>query len=178
MLPPADLNNDSNKLLQHVYGTFDNEANRQHHHIIERAIFTPKNKDVDAINNHTVLSFPGGEKVYLSADKVAQDEHADNYPMELLNSLNPPGFAPHQLRLKLGIPVILLGNINPGAWPTGHAWSSCTSAPASSRPRSSQEAMSALWSACRASTWTRTRRPGACPSYCAEDNTQSTRPSH
>ena len=27
--------------------------------------------------------------------------------------MNLPGFAPHQLRLKVGIPVILLRNINP-----------------------------------------------------------------
>jgi ATP-dependent DNA helicase PIF1 len=65
------------------------------------------------MNDHAVQSFPGEEKVYFSADRLAQDENEGAYPMELLNSMNPPGFAPHQLRLKVGIPVILLRNINP-----------------------------------------------------------------
>jgi len=39
--------------------------------------------------------------------------HAREFPAEFLHSCNPPGFAPHQLRLKVGIPIILLRNISP-----------------------------------------------------------------
>jgi ATP-dependent DNA helicase PIF1 len=31
----------------------------------------------------------------------------------LTHTINPPGFAPHELRLKLGIPIILLRNVSP-----------------------------------------------------------------
>jgi len=78
-----------------------------------RAILTPKNKDGDALNDHAVQYFPGEEKVYLSADRLAQDENECVYPTDLLNSMNPAGFAPHQLRMKVGIPIILLRNVNP-----------------------------------------------------------------
>ncbi|KAM3568711.1 hypothetical protein VYU27_009172 [Nannochloropsis oceanica] len=45
--------------------------------------------------------------------RLEQDENEGAYPTELLNSKNPPGFALHQLRLKVGIPVILLRNADP-----------------------------------------------------------------
>ena len=41
-----------------------------------------------------------------------QDE-AVNYPTEFLNSLDLPGMPSHNLTLKLGVPIILLRNINP-----------------------------------------------------------------
>ena len=55
--------------------------------------------------------FPGEEHIILSADH-ASDADDFLYPREFLNTLNPSGFPPHELRLKVGCPIILLRNLD------------------------------------------------------------------
>ncbi|XP_016196205.1 uncharacterized protein LOC107637287 [Arachis ipaensis] len=60
---------------------------------------------------------PGGEKLYLSSDSICMDEgnmesQLDIYSPELLNSINCSGLPPHKLILKVGVPVMLLRNID------------------------------------------------------------------
>ncbi|RYR34841.1 hypothetical protein Ahy_A10g049884 isoform K [Arachis hypogaea] len=60
---------------------------------------------------------PGGEKLYLSSYSICMDEgnvesQLDLYGSELLNSINCFGLPPHKLILKVGIPVMLLRNID------------------------------------------------------------------
>ncbi|XP_029154523.1 uncharacterized protein [Arachis hypogaea] len=57
------------------------------------------------------------EKLYLSSDSIYMDEgnmesQLDLYGLELLNSINCSGLPPHKLILKVGIPVMLLRNID------------------------------------------------------------------
>ena len=44
---------------------------------------------------------------------ILEPNEAVNYPSEFLNSIDPSGFPPHVLQLKIGVPIILLRNINP-----------------------------------------------------------------
>jgi hypothetical protein len=48
-----------------------------------------------------------------TADSVADESQAQMFPPEYLHTIKPPGFAPHELRLKVGIPIILLRNVSP-----------------------------------------------------------------
>jgi ATP-dependent DNA helicase PIF1 len=50
---------------------------------------------------------------YKSIDTVCDAIEAVNYPTGFLNSLDLPGVSPHNLKLKVGYPVILLRNLNP-----------------------------------------------------------------
>ena len=69
--------------------------------------------------NSTILSkLPGEEIILYSAGNVENEIGADGYqdplPVELLKSLQPPGFPVGELRLKKGCPLILLRNLAPG----------------------------------------------------------------
>ena len=48
---------------------------------------------------------------YFSADNTEETSKSHLYPMEFLNSLNPSGSPPHDLKLKEGMPVMLLRNL-------------------------------------------------------------------
>ena len=49
----------------------------------------------------------------LSVDDVAESDQRTLYPQEYLNSLNLSGLPPHKLNLKIGIPIMLLRNVDP-----------------------------------------------------------------
>ena len=79
----------------------------------DRAILCPKNESVDNINNMVSDLIPGVARIYNSFDSVVDDEQVTQYPIEFLNSLQPTGFPPHSMSLKIGMPVMLLRNLNP-----------------------------------------------------------------
>jgi len=105
-------------LVDEVYG--DLGASQIHSHIIQRAILTPLNEDVDNINttimNRFDLTTPDGRptqrRTYHSADSVVQGEQRGVYPTKFLNSLSMSGVPPHILILQEGCPVILLRNMS------------------------------------------------------------------
>src|SRR6266542_1706188 len=99
------------------YNLNENYSNDQTYvdYIKDRAILTPKNEDIDSINEQIINIFPGEAKEFLSADSVEdKDEvHLGLYLIEFLNTLTPSGTHPHRLILKKGVPIILLRNLSP-----------------------------------------------------------------
>ncbi len=53
----------------------------------------------------------GEERLYVSADSRIDAEGAAMYPTEFLNTMQPAGLPAHELRLKVGVPVMLLRNM-------------------------------------------------------------------
>ncbi|XP_074290218.1 uncharacterized protein LOC141616948 [Silene latifolia] len=88
------------------FDTFDSEI------FTTRAILTPLNDDVDAINNVLIEKFPSQAITYKSHDSM-QDDNCAVYPAEFINKLNLGGVSPHELILKENRPVILLWNLQP-----------------------------------------------------------------
>lgn len=84
-----------------------------HDWLCERAILAPKNENVNKINEDIQEKIPGHVTKYKSVDTVLNADEAVNYPIEFLNSLEPPGMPPHCLFLKVGSPIMLLRNIDP-----------------------------------------------------------------
>ena len=83
----------------------------------ERAILAPTLDIVQKINEYMLSLIPGEEKIYLSSDSAcranSQIEAPENmYTPEILNGLNISGLPSHQIRLKVGVPIMLLRNID------------------------------------------------------------------
>ncbi|XP_023754072.1 uncharacterized protein LOC111902476 [Lactuca sativa] len=84
----------------------------------ERAILAPKNEVVQEINDRLLKKFPGDEVEYLSSDSICESEFvhdqfdANLYSPGVLNGLKVFGLPNHKLVLKIGVPVMLLRNID------------------------------------------------------------------
>jgi ATP-dependent DNA helicase PIF1 len=83
----------------------------------ERAILAPKNDIVDKINDYMLSLIPGDQKTYLSLDSPcslnSDIDNPDNvHTTEFLNTINAFGLPTHIVKLKVGVPVMLLRNIN------------------------------------------------------------------
>eukprot|EP01022_Parablepharisma_sp_SALTPOND_P030442 TRINITY_DN7629_c1_g2_i1.p1 TRINITY_DN7629_c1_g2~~TRINITY_DN7629_c1_g2_i1.p1 ORF type:complete len:1733 (+),score=72.80 TRINITY_DN7629_c1_g2_i1:935-6133(+) len=100
-----------------IEATFPNLSGnyRDKEYITGRAILTPINSDVSKINREVTKSFPGNLRIYYSADTVSNESPGlqNQYPSEYINSFTPSGLPPHKLCLKVGMPVMLLKNMNP-----------------------------------------------------------------
>ncbi|GKB70493.1 ATP-dependent DNA helicase PIF1-like protein [Tanacetum coccineum] len=84
----------------------------------ERAILTPRNDDVNAINAYMLRKLPGPTMTYNNAYEVCKEsidvlDQQHLYPAEFLNTLNFSGMPPHALNLKKELPIMLLRNVNP-----------------------------------------------------------------
>ncbi|XP_056685899.1 uncharacterized protein [Spinacia oleracea] len=103
-------------IIQEIYPDLLNKY-RDLNYLTERAILTPKNEGVDEINNYILGMIPGDEHIYKSADRICPFTNTSTndevlYPTEFLNTLQFPGIPNHEIRLKVGCPIILTRNIS------------------------------------------------------------------
>nr|KAJ0204239.1 hypothetical protein LSAT_V11C500252930 [Lactuca sativa] len=108
-------------LLEFVYPLIL-EASSILEYFQERAILAPKNEVVGKINDRLLALFSGDEVEYLSLDKLCESEFvhdhfdANLYSPDVLNGLKVSGLPNHKLVLKIGVPVMLLRNIDKKKW--------------------------------------------------------------
>ncbi|CAN1249080.1 ATP-dependent DNA helicase pif1 [Linum perenne] len=89
-------------------------------YLASRAVLAPHHDMVHKVNAHVLSLIPGEEITYLSSDSIDSEKGKQNvihpeFPNELLNSLQIPGFPDHEIKLKVGVPIILLRNIDQAA---------------------------------------------------------------
>ena len=78
-----------------------------------RAILAPTNSEVDSLNMviQDMLSEKG--MILQSADSLENPEDCFRFNTEYLNTLKPNGFPQHILKVKPGMPLMIIWNINP-----------------------------------------------------------------
>ncbi|XP_057426479.1 uncharacterized protein LOC130719899 [Lotus japonicus] len=86
----------------------------------ERAILAPTLECVEEINNFMLGMIPGDETEYLSCDtpwKSDEDSgvNAEWFTFEFLNDFKCSGFPNHAIKLKAGVPIMLIRNIDQAA---------------------------------------------------------------
>lgn len=101
------------ELISSVFGDLSIVLNQENSWLCERAILTPRNDQVAAINRKILSQVIGDEVVYTSYNSVLNHDDATNYPVEFLSSLSASGLPAHKISLKVGVPIMLLRNLTP-----------------------------------------------------------------
>nr|GEU43597.1 hypothetical protein [Tanacetum cinerariifolium] len=83
----------------------------------EKAILAPINEVVDTINDHLLNKFLGEEMDYLSCDSIDKNKRGFAigevvFSEEFINGMKFSGVPNHRLALKVGVPIMLLRNID------------------------------------------------------------------
>lgn len=105
-------------IVQAIYSTFQQNYGDPTY-LKERAILTPKNDMVHELNDLIMDMMPGEGRTYFSSDNICKasfktDQNDDLYPTEFLQSLKFVGVPNHEIKLKVGAPIMLLRNLNQG----------------------------------------------------------------
>ena len=103
------------ELISSVFGNVSEipRIDQENSWLWERAILCPRNDQVTAINEKMLSAIVGDEVVYTSYNSVVNQCDVTTYPVEFLNSLTANGLPAHKIRLKVGVPVMLLRNLTP-----------------------------------------------------------------
>ena len=104
-------------LIDFVYSNL-NENSASVDFMVSRTILTLKNDDVERILSLIIDQYLGEFHIYPSADSVdlANDGNTDwsqLYTSEFLRLLQISDLSPDDLRLKMGVSIIFLRNLNP-----------------------------------------------------------------
>jgi len=100
-------------LICEVYPNIGHGDSLPDSHYLERCILCPRNAEVDEVNALIIQDFPGDVTAFHSVDSASSaNEDLEDYPVEYLNSLDMSGMPPSHLHLKIGVPLLLLRNLD------------------------------------------------------------------
>ncbi|XP_026435504.1 uncharacterized protein LOC113333207 [Papaver somniferum] len=96
------------RLIDEVFPELEKNANDKSY----MSQWASINDIVEKLNQKVISIFPGDEVVYHSFD-MAKDDPNNLWTEDFLNTIAPGGLPPHTLILKIGVPIILLRNLDP-----------------------------------------------------------------
>ncbi|CAN1170076.1 ATP-dependent DNA helicase PIF1 [Linum perenne] len=114
----VDIGN-ADPIVDIVQATYSSIQQNYSHptYFVDRAILAPLHEIVSSINDYMLAEFAGKEACYYSSANIESDGVEPSmleaeFPTEFLNSMRIGNFPDHELKLKVGAPVILLRNID------------------------------------------------------------------
>lgn len=114
----CDLNNENyvENMLKAIFPDFIQNC-QDPKYLSVRVILTPTNQTVARINSLIVEKLPGDVLSYFSADSAedfcdTEDDLNNAFPIEYLNSLSLPCMPVYESKLKVGVVVMLMRNLN------------------------------------------------------------------
>jgi len=91
-------------------------------YLMQRSILAPKNIDVNEVNNAILKSLFEESHTYLSVNSLTPTKETASvaagvsmdslYLVQFLNTLQFSSIANHELEFKVGVPILLLRNLN------------------------------------------------------------------
>ena len=108
LLPQQNMS----KLIEAIYSEVRNRQEDDGKYLSERAILSPRNDEVREINSQILGLVWGESHDFLSADKLEDPEGAEAVSSEYMNAMEVGGFPSHKLTLKVGVPIMLLRNLD------------------------------------------------------------------
>lgn len=112
------MNNTDKELIDSIYPNLCQTAKTASLSMLsnyyqDRVVLATTNKKVDQINASIFNRFPGDITTFYSRDEINKySSHGPAFPPEFLHQLQPNGFPPYELEVKLHMPIIILRNIN------------------------------------------------------------------
>ncbi|XP_071733561.1 uncharacterized protein [Rutidosis leptorrhynchoides] len=112
----TDLDDPIGSIISTIYPDYlFNLGNPEYYQ--QRAIHAPTHEVVNIINYRMMMCLDGEERSYLSSDSICAsqrdaDFNSELYTTDFLNNIEVGGLLKHNLRLKIGVPVMLLRNID------------------------------------------------------------------
>ena len=99
-------------LIEKVFPNIENNYQNKDW-LCERAILAPLNSSVDITTDKIIDLVPNESITYTSIDTLMDNGDTTLYTTEFLNSIELPGIPSHVLKLKIGVPIILMRNLDP-----------------------------------------------------------------
>ncbi|XP_071712668.1 uncharacterized protein [Rutidosis leptorrhynchoides] len=112
----TDLDDPIGSIISTIYPDYlFNLGNPEYYQ--QRAILAPTHEVVNIINDRMMMCLEGEERSYLSSDSICAyqrdvDFNNELYTTDFLNSIEVGGLPKRNMRLKIGVPFMLLRNID------------------------------------------------------------------
>ena len=118
IIPPSIITFDEDDLINRIYDGIDHIQLTPPpiDYFLDHAILAPRNTDVELTNEKLLQKVPGHEIVCHSADSLEDEGEGipNDIPQEFLRTLTPSSLPLSELKMKIGCPLILLRNLDPG----------------------------------------------------------------